>query len=138
MKYISHNKIRMYDTDTAQILFFGNQFRLINDALEDLLEEEGVTLQHLFTDSPFGFVFVHAETDFLAPLRGGDHVYIEVSVNHIGTTSFGVFYEIFKKETKQCVGKGSTRHVTIDRKTFKKIPIPTSFRTILEKYISEE
>jgi YbgC/YbaW family acyl-CoA thioester hydrolase len=134
MKFIAHNKIRMYDTDTAQILFFGNQFRLLNDALEDLLENEGITLKDLFTTSPFGFVFVHAESDYLAPLVGGDHVQIEVSVNHIGNSSFGFYYEIFKKGSRELVGKGNTKHVTIDRKSFKKITIPADFRKKLTKY----
>jgi len=124
----------MYDTDTAQILFFGNQFRLINDALEDLLEEEGITLKQLFTTSPYGFVFVHAESDYHAPLVGGDHITVEVQVNHIGTSSFGFKFEIFKVEDGTLAGSGQTRHVTIDRKTFKTIPIPTELRASLEKY----
>ena len=43
MIFTHHTKVRMYDTDTAQILFFGNQYRFMNDALEDLLAEEGLT-----------------------------------------------------------------------------------------------
>lgn len=134
MKFITTNKIRMYDTDTAQILFFGNQFRFINDALEDLLEQEGITLNHLFTKSPYGFVFVHAESDYVAPLVGGDHIRIEVVLDHLGNSSFGFSYEIYKVETNQLAGKGNTRHVTIDRKTFKKISIPDELRVILQKY----
>ena len=66
MRFERKIKVRMYDTDSAQILFFGNQFRLINDVFEDFLEEIGFGTRHLFK-SDWGLVFVHAESDYLSP-----------------------------------------------------------------------
>ena len=135
MIFKHHTKVRMYDTDTAQILFFGNQYRFMNDALEDLLAEEGLTMHHLFhSDINFGFVVVHSEADYLAPLHAGDRITINVTVSRIGSTSFEFSYELYRDKTQ--VGTGKTIHVVIDHKTHKKKPIPDSIRVSLQKYFS--
>jgi YbgC/YbaW family acyl-CoA thioester hydrolase len=133
MIFTYRTKVRMYDTDTAQILFFGNQYRFMNDALEDLLAEEGLTMHHLFHSGiNFGFVVVHSEANYLAPLHAGDRVKISVTVSRIGSTSFEFSYELYRDETQ--VGTGKTVHVVIDHKTHKKKQIPDSVRLSLQKY----
>jgi len=134
--FISTNTVRMYDTDTAQILFFGSQFRFINDALEDLLAGEGLTMNYLFTECDFGFVVRHAESDYLGPLHVGDKIRVEMTVTHIGTTSFEFAYKIFKQATNQLVGTSKSAHVVIDRKTHTKRSIPDSLKASLTKYLA--
>lgn len=125
----------MYDTDTAQILFFGSQFRFMNDALEDLMAEHGITMESLFNGSKdYGFVFVHAESDYIAPLRVGDKISVQVIVSKIGETSFEFSFTLLKTNTQEVVGKGKTNHVTINKKSFQKIKIPDELRLILEHY----
>ena len=46
--FISYNKVRMHDTDLAGILYFARMFRFAHDALEDLLEAEGITFSTMF------------------------------------------------------------------------------------------
>ena len=134
--FITHHTVRMYDTDTAQILFFGSQFRIINDALEDLLAECGLTMDYLFRESDFGFVVRHAESDYLAPLRVGDKLRIETVVSHIGTTSFEFSYSIYNEKTNYLSGKSKSVHVVIDRKTHTKRPIPDTLKENLLKYVA--
>ena len=135
MEFIHHTIVRMYDTDTAQILFFGNQYRFMNDALEDLLASEGLTMDKLFRELPFGFVVVHSEANYLAPLHVGDPLKVSVTVSNIGHTSFEFSYSIYKKN--KLAGNGKTNHVVINRSTQKKEPIPESLRILLKKYISD-
>lgn len=135
MKKVSRHAVRMYDTDSAQILFFGNQFRFINDAFEDLLAEMEINFFTLFTQNEFGFVVVHAESDYLAPSRVGDHLEISTWISHIGTSSFEVSYELFNLNSKKPIGKSKSVHVTIQPKTGKKIPIPSLFREKLQTYL---
>ena len=125
--------VRMYDTDTAQILFFGSQFRLINDALEELLRLEGLTFHHLFRESDYCFVVVHAESDYIHSLVAGDEIDIHVKVAHIGQTSFSFQFDLYKQEGILS-GKSKTTHVVIDPKTRQKKNIPPLLRTALEKY----
>lgn len=131
--YETQHVVRMYDTDTAQILFFGNQFRFINDALEDLLDSIGLNMHILFTEKDYAFVVRHAESDYLAPLRVGDKLRIETIVSHIGETSFSFEYNIFKKIDNSLVGTSKSSHVVINTTTGQKKEIPFELKSALEK-----
>jgi len=132
MKFIHPMTVRMYDTDAAGILYFGNQFRFAHDAFETLMHQEGLTFQDMFERQPFMFVIVHAESDYFKSLHVGDEIQVHTWIDHIGTTSFKVAYEIFSSE--QRMGTASTVHVCIDKDTRGKQEFPTHVREMLEKY----
>lgn len=132
--FLAKNKVRMHDTDMAGILYFPRQFRFIHDAWEDLMETENLNFDVLFNRENFIFVVVHAEADYLSPLRVGDELDVKVRVAHIGTTSFTIAYQIFKKNGS-LTGTGKTVHVTLDNPTRQKIPVPKILRDKLEKYM---
>lgn len=134
--FISYNKVRMHDTDMAGILYFAKQFRYVHDALEDLVEKEGFSFDHLFHKSHFVFVIVHAEADYLAPVKVGDLLEVHVEIENLGNTSFTVSYKIFKANDVM-IGKAKTVHVSLDAKTRQKIPIPDELRKVLQKYQPE-
>jgi len=77
---------------------------------------------------------VHAESDYKTPLFVGDKIAIAVKVGHIGNTSFSFLYTL--KRGKTLVGTAKTVHVTINQKTRKKIPLPSTLRSALSKYKS--
>lgn len=125
----------MHDTDMAGILYFPRQFRFAHDALEDFLESEGMTFEHLFHHESFVFVIRHAEADYLVPLKVGDQLDIHLRVSQIGTTSFTIFYELFKSDGV-LAGTAETVHVCLESKSRTKIPIPESWRSSLQKYFN--
>ncbi len=129
--FVTKNKVRMHDTDMAGILYFPRQFRFVHDALEDWMENEGLYFERLFTEEHFAFVIVHAEADYKAPLKVGDKLEVHLAVEKIATTSFIIDYVIYKE--KKVVGTAKTVHVTIDRETRKKIPIPIHLKSALQK-----
>ena len=131
--FITYNKVRMHDTDMAGILYFAKQFRYVHDALEDLVEKEGFSFDYLFNNSTFVFVIVHAEADYLAPVKVGDLLEVHVEVENLGNSSFTMSYKIFKADDVM-MGKAKTVHVCLDSKTRQKIPIPDTLRNILKKY----
>lgn len=131
--YISHNKVRMHDTDMAGILYFPRQFRFAHDALEDWIESEGLGFDQVFHRENFVFVIVHAEADYLDSLKVGDKLDVHLNIERIGTTSFTVSYQIFRK--KHLVGTAKTVHVTLNSQTREKIEIPEMFRQILSKHL---
>ncbi len=124
----------MHDTDMAGILYFARQFRFAHDAFEDFLESEGYSIDSLFHKSNFIFVIVHAEADYLAPLKVGDKLEVHVSTENLGNSSFGFNYEIYKDQ-KVLVGKAKTVHVCLERTTRLKMKIPQTIRTQLEKHL---
>ena len=135
MNFIHHLTIRLYDTDAAGILYFGSQFRLIHDTFESWLNQEGLNLGALIKGNKIGFVIVHAESDYLLPLTVGDDVTIELSISHIGQTSFTCSYEIRNNDNHLC-GRSKTTHVCVNPATKKKNPISDTLRNQLSKYRS--
>lgn len=131
--YVAKNKVRMHDTDMAGIIFFASQFRFIHDAWEDLMSHEELSFDHLFTSETYAFVIVHAESDYLAPLKAGDALEIHLAIEKIGNSSFTVSYKVYKSD-KTLVGTAKTVHVTINRETRKTIPLPEKLKAILQKY----
>lgn len=133
--FVSKNQVRMHDTDMAGILYFPRQFRFANDALEEMMESEGINFQKLFTEGDVVFVVVHVEADYKVSLHIGDKVDVHASVAHIGNSSFSFQYGIFRN-TGEHVGSAQTVHVSIDRVTRKKCPIPEILLKILHKHVS--
>lgn len=133
--FIAHNKVRMHDTDMAGILFFARQFRFAHDALEDFAESEGLSFDHVFHKEKFVFVIVHAEADYLAPLKVSDLLDVHVNVERIGTSSFTMSYHIYRQPDHLLVGTAKTVHVTLDNKSRTTIPIPPTLKHKLEKHL---
>lgn len=135
--FITHNRVRMHDTDMAGILYFARQFRFAHDALEDFAENEGFRFNEVFNQERFVFVIVHAEADYIIPLQIGDKLEVQLTVEHIGNSSFTIRYEIYKvdKTKLTLAGKAKTVHVTLQSKTREKIPVPLELRTKLEKHL---
>lgn len=133
--FIAHNRVRMHDTDMAGILYFARQFRFAHDALEDFVASEGLSFDQVFHKEHFVFVIVHAEADYLAPLKVGDSLKVHLSIERLGSTSFTVSYKIYK-EDGLLVGTAQTVHVTLDAKSRAKIPIPAILRHKLSKHLN--
>ncbi|MBA3957455.1 MAG: acyl-CoA thioesterase [Parachlamydiaceae bacterium] len=130
------NRVRMHDTDMAGILYFARQFRFAHDALEDFSADEGFPFDQIFHKENFVFVVVHAEADYLAPLKVGDALDIDLIIEKIGNSSFTIVYKIYRSVDHLLVGTAKTVHVTLDATTRKKIDIPPQFRKILEKHLA--
>ncbi len=124
--------IRMCDVDAAGVLFFPNQFRIVEEAYEVFLESVGKPLGKIIAQDVYGLPVVHAETNYRAPLRLGDRIILKLSLSHQGTTSFTLSHEIYKADGV-LVGSGHTIHVCLDRQTGQKIPLPEEWNEILQK-----
>ena len=135
--HIYRTQINLHDTDAAGLLFFSNQFKLIHDAYEALLEKIGFGFGELLRNQPFFLPIVHAQSDYKAPLFVGDWITIHVRVASLGTTSFTFAYEIFKDDGT-LVGTARTVHVTIAKDTQQKIPLPELMKArIAELYAAD-
>ena len=88
----TYNKVRMHDTDMAGILYFARLFRFAHDALEEFIEAQGYSFEMMFHGDHFVFVIVHCEADYLASLKVGDKLTVHLTIDHIGNTSFTIYY----------------------------------------------
>jgi acyl-CoA thioester hydrolase len=79
-------------------------------------------------------VVARAEVDFLAPIYEGDiYLDIEIWVNKIGTSSFGVTYEM--KNGDELVAVVKSVQVTVSMETKKSRPLKDAERDFLNKYL---
>ncbi len=79
-------------------------------------------------------VVARAEVDFIAPIYTGDiYIDVEIWVNKIGTSSFGVSYEMKYENVLLAVVK--TVQVTVSMDTKKSRPLKDAEREFLNKYL---
>ena len=79
-------------------------------------------------------VVARVEVDFLAPIYEGDiYLDIEIWVNKIGTSSFGVTYEM--KNGSELVAVVKSVQVTVSMETKKSRPLNDAERDFLNKYL---
>jgi acyl-CoA thioester hydrolase len=79
-------------------------------------------------------VVARAEVDFIAPIYMGDfYLDIEIWVNKIGTSSFGVTYEM--KNGDELVAVVKSVQVTVSMETKKSRPLNDAERDFLTKYL---
>jgi acyl-CoA thioester hydrolase len=79
-------------------------------------------------------VVARAEVDFVAPIYTGDiYIDVEIWVNKIGTSSFGVTYEM--KYENELLAVVKTVQVTVSMDTKKSRPLNDAEREFLNKYL---
>jgi acyl-CoA thioester hydrolase len=79
-------------------------------------------------------VVARAEVDFIAPIYTGDiYIDVEIWVNKIGTSSFGVTYEM--KNGDELLAVVKTVQVTVSMDTKKSRPLNDAEREFLNKYL---
>ncbi len=82
-------------------------------------------------------VVARAEVDFIAPIYTGDiYIDVEIWVNKVGNSSFGVTYEM--KNDDELLARVKTVQVTVSMDTKKSRPINDAERDFLNKYLEEE
>ena len=132
-----HITIRLHDTDAAGILFFGRQFYLAHDSYEEFMAGIGFPLSKVLGEKHILIPIIHAESDYLRPLRVGDEIEIALTVANIGNTSYILEYALTDL-SGNLVGKARTVHVILDRQSGQKIPIPEPLRARLLEFQSAE
>ena len=82
-------------------------------------------------------VVARAEVDFIAPIYVGDiYIDVEIWVNKIGNSSFGLTYEM--KNGDEVVARIQTVQVTVSMETKKSRPINDAEREFLTQYLETE
>lgn len=82
-------------------------------------------------------VVARAEVDFIAPIYTGDiYIDVEIWVNKIGNSSFGLTYEM--KNGDEVLARVKTVQVTVSMDSKKSRPLKDSEREFLTQYLEEE
>ncbi|MFQ5554730.1 MAG: acyl-CoA thioesterase [Acidimicrobiia bacterium] len=119
-------KVRYSDTDAQGIVFNGNYFTYMDDALTDWLDATGLGGGGL-VERGFDIVLAHAEVDFRSSARLGDTLVTAPRVAAVGRTSVTFTVEVRDEETGRLVVEASQIQVLVDAETFRPAPVPAFF-----------
>ncbi len=133
--YSVSTKVKLHYTDAAGVMFFGNYFKLIHDAYEDFLDSFGFNLGDIIDKSDYLILIVHSEADYRQPIRTGQSININMTVDKIKNSSFVLNY-VITNEKEERIANLQTVHVAIDKSNGKKISLPAELRIQLEKHIN--
>ncbi|WP_437290815.1 acyl-CoA thioesterase [Sorangium sp. So ce406] len=126
---VERRAVRFQDVDAAGIVFYPRVLEYFSDAYMVALKERGIDLPGLIAGGALKLPLVHAEADYLLPLRFGDTVEVEVLAPKLGDTSFTVGYRVTTAGGIAAVGQ--TVHVCIDGARFVPRPLPDDLRGAL-------
>lgn len=87
-------RIAFHETDAAGVVYFANFFRLAEEAETHAL----ASLGSIVTRDGYLYPRVHAEADYLAPLRFFDEVTVHCCITRIGSSSAHWKFEIMSPE----------------------------------------
>jgi acyl-CoA thioesterase FadM len=125
--------IRFRQADPAGIAFFGNVPGFAHDCFEDFIVDLGMTWAEWFQSEHFIVPIRHLECNFHSPFFAGKKYQVEAVVAQIRDSSFQMKYT-FSKDQKPCA-EVTMVHTFLDKKSKKKISIPETIRSRLEKYL---
>lgn len=107
-------KIRLQFTDAAGVMFYARLFELAHLAFEDMLDAIGHPLPEDLAGAEVAFPIVHAEADYRAPMRLGNKVRIDVTVEGVRSRVFKLGYT-FMLEDGTKAAEAQTIHAAVGR-----------------------
>lgn len=116
-------RVRFQEVDAAGTIYYSRVFEYFGDVYVDLFERGGVSLPKAMIKREWAAPLVHAEAEYLAPMRFGDEVEVHVVKLRCGTSAATVGYRIASPSGRP-LAVGHTVHVFVDGATFKPCPIP--------------
>jgi acyl-CoA thioester hydrolase len=126
--------VRYAETDAQAVVYHAN-FLIYCDAarVEYFRRLAGEGGRELWArEHGFDIVLVNANCDFRASARFDDLLTVGIRLAALGTSSFTLAYRITRGETLVCEAK--TVHVTIDKVTRVKRPLPEEMRAALTAF----
>lgn len=118
-------KVYFYDADPAGIIFYASLFKYVHAAYEEFLRNLH-TERNYFFDTDYILPIIHAEADYVKPIKVGDELRIDVQVSALKNSSFEISYRFYMNDN-QFAAIAKTVHVCVDKNAFKKIELPGEF-----------
>lgn len=122
--------VRFGDLDAAGIAYYPRLVNFLHVAFEDFFRGHvGQPYSDAFR-AGLAFPTVKIEMDFLSPVHYGDHVDVDVAVEHVGRSSVRIRYEA--SVAGRPVFKARNTAVVVDMKAFRPTPLPDWLRERFE------
>ncbi|HEY9474755.1 MAG TPA: thioesterase family protein [Mycobacteriales bacterium] len=128
VRHLHRPTIRFFEADQQRVVYHMWYFAYFEDARNDMLERNGLSLRSLL-ESGYDLQVVHFELDLLGAVRWEDELVIAVDVDRVGTTSFTLRYEALVNGLRQVTGR--VVYVVVSRGEGHKTPVPEELRRVL-------
>lgn len=128
-------RVYFFDADPAGIIFFASLFKYAHSAYENFLSSLNLERDFFFDDEVV-LPIVHAEADYLKPLKVGDELKVDVWVSKLMKSSFELSYK-FHDVDLDIAAMAKTVHVCVSKKDFKKTELPSELYYKLLKHLLE-
>ncbi len=119
-------RVNFCDADPAGIMFFSRVFEFCHSAYEEWMSGLGLARDY-FTDPEITVPLIHAEADYIKPIKPGETITIEILVEKIGGSSFTLNYIVYNSKNEKAAAV-KTAHVFINKSSFTKCAVPEEFR----------
>ena len=129
--YTHETTVRLYDTDGAGLLFFGNHFRIAHSVYEEYLESQGIAIGEVIRNKEYLVPLVRAEADYTEPMGVSDRLTVQMSCENVSEHSFILSFR-FLKDGVLDVARVRTVHVCTDGTARTKRPLPERLVKALE------
>jgi 4-hydroxybenzoyl-CoA thioesterase len=125
--------VRFDDVDHAGIVYYPRFFHYFHQAFEEIFRQRyggPAAYVSLLDDDRVGLPAVHCEATFKRPLRYGDDVDIEVTLDRLGDRSVTLAYKALKGRELCAEAKVTCALTNLD--TFQSMPVPDALRALFE------
>ncbi len=135
--FVFVHRVRFEEIDTAGIVYFARFFSWCHDAMAAMLAPVDGGYRGLVLDRKLGLPAVHAEADYVSPLRFDDEVRIAVTVEKLGRSSVGMRFDLTRGDDGRAVA--TLRHVMVlsDLQALESRPLPDDVRAVLTRHMPE-
>ena len=141
MPFVYAEPVRFADIDHAGIVYYPRYFHYFHLAFEELWRARVGPRAYveLLDRDRVGFPAVRASCDYLAPLRFGDTVEIEVSVTKLGGKSIAFRYRVFRAaegdRPRTPSANGEVVCAVVDLARFVAMPVPARVVALLSDLV---
>jgi acyl-CoA thioester hydrolase len=125
-------KIRYSDCDPQGIVFNGNYFTYMDDAVTDYFDALGSVWVELHA-AGHDVVLAHVEIDFRSSARLGETLVTGVRATNFGNTSITYQLQAWDQATGRVVIEATKVQVVVDVSTLQKRPVPTELVDAIER-----
>lgn len=130
--------VHFHEVDAAGLVFFPHFLLYAHEAMEAFFDEGAIEDGYpgLIMTRRVGLPAVHIETDHFTPLRFGDRLVVETSVEELGGRSFSFRHDIRRVRDGELAATIKHTAVCTNLDAMKSCAMPDDVRGLLERHVS--
>ncbi len=129
-------RVRYNEVDAQALVYFAQHLTYYDNAITEFLRSLPFDLFDYARTSGQDFNVVHAEIDFVRPVRLDDVLDVAVEVSRLGTSSVTFATTLHPADSDDVLSRGSVVWVHADQGTMRSTPIADDLRRRLAGHLS--